>query len=115
MPQPTGRPDYNWEEFATPESFEKMKAEREAQTAAWNENLRRTGYTTRTLNKALEAADLEELKLKLEETREAIKREQAQLKEVGAGKKEALKHQIETLERREKSYAHLIEQRSEKK
>ena len=25
--QPTGRPDSNWEEFATPESFEKMKAE----------------------------------------------------------------------------------------
>ena len=25
MKQPTGRPDYNWEEFATPESFEKMK------------------------------------------------------------------------------------------
>jgi small-conductance mechanosensitive channel len=66
-------------------------------------------------DKALEAADLEELKLKLEETREAIKREQAQLKDVGAGKKEALKSQIETLERREKSYAHLIEQRSEKK
>lgn len=56
MPQPTGRPDYNWEEFATPESFEKMKADREAQTKAWNDNLGRTGYTTRTLNRALEAA-----------------------------------------------------------
>ena len=56
MPQPTGRPDYNWEEFATPESFEKMKADREAQTKAWDENLRHTGYTARTLNRALEAA-----------------------------------------------------------
>jgi len=28
MNQPTGRPDYNWEEFGTKESFEKMKTER---------------------------------------------------------------------------------------
>ena len=28
MPQPTGRPDYNWEEFATEESFTKMKDNR---------------------------------------------------------------------------------------
>src|SRR5690606_2186533 len=34
MPQPTGRPDYNLEEFATPESFEKMKTDRETQTNA---------------------------------------------------------------------------------
>ena len=26
MKQPTGRPNYNWEEFATEESFEKMKS-----------------------------------------------------------------------------------------
>ena len=31
MPQPTGRPDYNWEEFATEKSFEKMKKERMAE------------------------------------------------------------------------------------
>lgn len=37
MPQPTGRPDYNWEEFATPESFEKMKKERDAQEDAWGQ------------------------------------------------------------------------------
>ena len=30
MKQPTGRPDYNWEEFATEESFQKMKDERDA-------------------------------------------------------------------------------------
>ena len=28
-PEPTGRPDYNWKKFATEESFEKMKRERE--------------------------------------------------------------------------------------
>lgn len=56
MPQPTGRPDYNWEEFATPESFEKMKKERDEQTTVWNDNIRKTGYTSRTLDAALEAA-----------------------------------------------------------
>jgi len=56
MKQPTGRPDYNWEEFATPESFEKMKKEREEQTKAWNENLRRSGYNARTIIEALEKA-----------------------------------------------------------
>ncbi|MGB3151722.1 MAG: peptidase M28, partial [Maribacter sp.] len=56
MLQPTGRPDYNWEEFATPESFEKMKIEREAQDKAWRENFENTGYTSRTMNAALEKA-----------------------------------------------------------
>ena len=56
MPQPTGRPDYNWEEFATPASFEDMKKAREAAREAWEQNLRNTGYTTRTLNQALEGA-----------------------------------------------------------
>jgi carboxypeptidase Q len=37
MLQPTGRPDYNWEEFATEESFEKMKTERDAQEKSWRE------------------------------------------------------------------------------
>lgn len=56
MPQPTGRPDYNWEEFATKESFEKMKAERAAQTEAWNARIKATGYSLRDLNEALENA-----------------------------------------------------------
>ncbi len=43
MPQPTGRPDYNWEEFATEASFEKMKKERKEQTEAWRQNIRNTG------------------------------------------------------------------------
>ncbi len=56
MHQPTGRPDYNWEEFATEDSFSKMKEAREAQTKEWRANMRRTGYSTRTLPAALEAA-----------------------------------------------------------
>ena len=56
MKEPTGRPDYNWEEFATEESFEKMKHEREQQTEAWREKFRTMGYTSRTLPAALEKA-----------------------------------------------------------
>lgn len=56
MLQPTGRPDYNWEEWATPESFEKMKAERAELEKAWRENMNNTGYTSRNINAALEAA-----------------------------------------------------------
>lgn len=56
MNQPTGRPDYNWEEFATDESFEKMKEERRLQTNEWRENIQRTGYNRRTLAPALEEA-----------------------------------------------------------
>lgn len=56
MNQPTGRPDYNWEEFATKESFEKMKAERDAQTEAWRARMDATGYNTRNINEALENA-----------------------------------------------------------
>ena len=56
MPQKTGRPDYNWEEFATPESFEKMKADRTLQTTAWNNNLKNSAYSSRTLDEALEKA-----------------------------------------------------------
>ncbi|MCX2678965.1 M20/M25/M40 family metallo-hydrolase [Galbibacter sp. EGI 63066] len=56
MKQPTGRPDDNWEEYATEESFEKMKAERDELNKAWRENIRKTGYTSRELPEALEEA-----------------------------------------------------------
>jgi carboxypeptidase Q len=56
MNQPTGRPDYNWQEFGTKESFEKMKKERDVQTEAWTKRISKTGYTTRTLPAALEKA-----------------------------------------------------------
>lgn len=56
MLQSTGRPDYNWEEFATEESFEKMKSERDAQQKTWRQNMDNTGYTSRNINKILEEA-----------------------------------------------------------
>jgi len=55
MNQPTGRPNYNWEEFATEESFEKMKKERDEQTKAWRKNLSNIGYG-RSLTTELEKA-----------------------------------------------------------
>ncbi|MCB0280290.1 MAG: M20/M25/M40 family metallo-hydrolase, partial [Calditrichaeota bacterium] len=47
-PELTGRPDYNWDEFGTKESIEKMKAEREAAGKKWNENIEKTGMPTRS-------------------------------------------------------------------
>lgn len=57
MHQPTGRPDYNWQEFATKESFEKMKQERAEQTESWRKRLQKFGHTGRgALPLALENA-----------------------------------------------------------
>ena len=56
MNQPTGRPEYNWKEYATPESFEKMKAEKEAATKAWTDRLVKTGLDRQSLPQALEKA-----------------------------------------------------------
>ena len=56
MPQMTGRPDYNWEEFATEESIEKMREERTEQGEAWRDKMNATGFNTRTLIEALENA-----------------------------------------------------------
>ncbi len=56
MNQPTGRPDYNWQEFATKESFDKMKAARAAQTQDWARRIRKTGYSARMLQVILEKA-----------------------------------------------------------
>ncbi|MDQ3277941.1 MAG: M20/M25/M40 family metallo-hydrolase [Bacteroidota bacterium] len=57
MEQSTGRPDYNWEEFATKESLERMKKERAEKTEAFRRRLQRFGHTGRgALHLALEAA-----------------------------------------------------------
>ena len=56
MVQNTGRPDYNWEEFATDTSFIKMKSDREAQTDAWKIKMGNTGYNGKSLPEALEKA-----------------------------------------------------------
>ena len=56
MNQPTGRPDYNWQEFGTKESFVKMKADRTSQTDAWRKRISKTGYSARLLPLILENA-----------------------------------------------------------
>ena len=56
MLQPTGRPDENWEEYATKASFEKMKSERDSLEKIWRQNIRNTGYTSRNINAAFEKA-----------------------------------------------------------
>src|SRR5690606_7128174 len=43
FPEPTCRPDDNWERLATPESFARMRAEREAARQAWDAGLRAAG------------------------------------------------------------------------
>ncbi|WP_332914201.1 hypothetical protein [Algoriphagus boritolerans] len=55
-PQITGRPDYNWEKWATEKSFEKMKEARSAADIAWQERLRKTGKNRQALPLALEEA-----------------------------------------------------------
>lgn len=56
MCQPTGRPDYNWDEFGTKESAEKMKTARTSQTEAWSNRLKKTGLDNKKLPVALEKA-----------------------------------------------------------
>lgn len=54
--QPTGRPDYNWKEFATEESLAKIRKEKEEANRAWAVRLQRTGKDRRGLPLALEQA-----------------------------------------------------------
>lgn len=54
--QPSGRPEYNWKEFATPESFEKMKKETAEASEAWRKSIAASGETSKTLNERLEKA-----------------------------------------------------------
>lgn len=56
FPEPTCRPDSNWRAFATPESFDRMVADRRAATAEWTHRVRRTGIGQRDLPAILEAA-----------------------------------------------------------
>lgn len=55
-PQITGRPDYNWEKWSTPVSFEAMKEKRAAIEKAWMERTEKTGKNRTTLPVALENA-----------------------------------------------------------
>lgn len=53
---PSGRPDYQWKEYATPESYEQMKKEKTAIEKSWNERYANAGYTGKELPKVLEEA-----------------------------------------------------------
>ena len=56
MNQPTGRPDDNWQQFATSVSFDKLKKERAEQTEAWRKRINKTGFSSRILPIILEKA-----------------------------------------------------------
>jgi carboxypeptidase Q len=56
MPQPTGRPNYNWDKFGTDESIDKMKKDRAKLTEDWNKNIRNTGFSSRTIAAEIEKA-----------------------------------------------------------
>ncbi len=56
MHQPTGRPDHNWEKFATEESLASMRERRVAETRAWNQRISNAGHNQRSLISALEEA-----------------------------------------------------------
>ena len=54
QPELTGRPDDNWKEYATEESFERLKEQRDEARNEWNDNIEKTGYGRRTLPVVLE-------------------------------------------------------------
>lgn len=47
MPQPTGRPDENLEQFALKETVDKIKKDRADQAAAWSNRIRKAGLNAR--------------------------------------------------------------------
>jgi carboxypeptidase Q len=55
-PQPTGRPDKNWEEFGTKESFDSLKALRDKIKRNWEHRVAVTGCKPDSLPVVLEAA-----------------------------------------------------------
>lgn len=56
FPQPTCRPDENWERWAPAETFQRMRDERAAAQQAWNRSLQNIGLPIRDLPRRLEEA-----------------------------------------------------------
>lgn len=52
----SGRPDKNWEEFATKDLYNKFKKEKDVATKAWRDRLAKTGLTAKNLALAIEKA-----------------------------------------------------------
>ncbi|MEX1137821.1 MAG: M28 family peptidase [Bacteroidota bacterium] len=55
-PEPTGRPDWEWEEYALKWSFDSLKAKRDRMRDDWERRVRATGYRADTLANILEQA-----------------------------------------------------------
>ena len=56
MPQPTGRPDHNWEAYGKPQTIERMKRERDSLTNAWDQQIIAMGVSSNSLPRILEEA-----------------------------------------------------------
>src|SRR5688572_31225163 len=56
FPQPTCRPDENWQRWAAAGDFDRMRAARTAAQEAWTQRVARTGLAARDLPVALEQA-----------------------------------------------------------
>lgn len=56
MNQLSGRPEKNWEEFATKDLFEKFKKDKADAAKAWTASIAKTGLTAKTLPVAIENA-----------------------------------------------------------
>jgi hypothetical protein len=56
MPQPTGRPDKAWEEFARKESLDSLTAQRDRLHKNWDHRKKVTGFSADTLHQVLEQA-----------------------------------------------------------
>ncbi|MBZ9729932.1 M20/M25/M40 family metallo-hydrolase [Salegentibacter sp. JZCK2] len=54
--EPTGRPPYNWEEWATEKSWKNMQQSIREADSLWRNRIQKTGYGYRELPKALEKA-----------------------------------------------------------
>lgn len=52
----SGRPDYNWKEFATEKSYQNYKKRTEAAQKEWSKSLETIGLSWRTMNKPFEEA-----------------------------------------------------------
>jgi carboxypeptidase Q len=55
-PQATCRPDGNWQQFATEESLQRMRQDREATNREWNQRIQATGLSATALPVRLEEA-----------------------------------------------------------
>ncbi|SKB49706.1 Zn-dependent amino-or carboxypeptidase, M28 family [Salegentibacter holothuriorum] len=54
--EPTGRPPYNWEEWATEKSWKNMQESIKETDSLWRSRIQKTGYSYRELPKVLEEA-----------------------------------------------------------